>query len=118
MAVACGLSKIPSGVWSPSVPENMALNFTIRAGQHAVPPPEDALELGDRINTLWVISDHVYSACGLTSSWAVYELDLYTFLSYQWSPILQPNDIATPFPRPIQEYATVSHRRKEFVNVS
>lgn len=53
LAISCGLHKIPSSTpLQNSYKFNAAVHFTLRTGGYALPPPEDALELGERIHTL------------------------------------------------------------------
>ena len=48
---SCGLHRIPSTVFSPAP----APNPFLRNRPYLLPPPEDALELGERIHTLYVL---------------------------------------------------------------
>ena len=52
LANSCGLHKIPSSVWRPPFKFNAAVYFTLRTGGYALDPPEDGIELGERIYTL------------------------------------------------------------------
>jgi hypothetical protein len=47
---SCGLHRIESTVFTPAPP----LNPFLRNRPYLLPPPEDALELGERIHTLYV----------------------------------------------------------------
>ena len=49
---SCGLHRIPSSVFSPAP----APNPFLRNRPYLLTPPEDALELGERIHTLYVAS--------------------------------------------------------------
>jgi hypothetical protein len=88
LAISCGLDRIPSSVWSPAPPFNAAIHCTLRTGGYAIPPPEDAIDLAERIYAFW----------------AVYEVDLCTAVAYLWHTGLPMEDIRTPFPRPMIEY--------------
>lgn len=52
LSIACGLDKIPSSVWRKPPVFNAAIHFTLRAGGFALEPPEDAIDLGERIHAL------------------------------------------------------------------
>lgn len=52
--MACGLHRIPSSVWKSPRVFNPVIHFTLRAGGFALDPPEDAIDLGERINVLYV----------------------------------------------------------------
>jgi len=75
-------------VWAPAPPFNAAIHCTLRTGGYAIPPPEDAIDLAERIYAFW----------------AVYEVDLCTAVAYLWHTGLPMEDIRTPFPRPMIEY--------------
>ena len=106
LAVACGLHKIASSVWTPPVPISLPLLHTLRTGSYALEPPIDAVDLGERINALYVaLGSNIEQS--LILSWTVYEADQCTFISYQWDPMLRVNEILTPLPRPMQDYGSV-----------
>lgn len=88
LAISCGLDRIPSSVWAPPPPFNAAIHCTLRTGGYALQPPEDAIDLAERIYAFW----------------AVYEVDCCTAVAYLWHTGLAIEDIRTPFPRPMIEY--------------
>lgn len=88
LAISCGLDRIPTSVWTPAPPFNAAIHCTLRTGGYAIPPPEDPIDLAERIYAFW----------------AVYETDLCTAVGYLWHTGLPMEDIRTPFPRPMIEY--------------
>jgi hypothetical protein len=52
LAIACGLHRIPSSVWTKPPHFNAAIHFTLRTGGHSIRPAEDAIELAERIYAL------------------------------------------------------------------
>lgn len=52
LAISCGLDRVPSSVWTPAPPFNAAIHCTLRTGGYAIPPPEDAIDLAERIYAL------------------------------------------------------------------
>ncbi|TXT10714.1 hypothetical protein VHUM_02219 [Vanrija humicola] len=88
LAIACGLDRIPSSVWTAPPPFNAAIHCTLRTGGYSIPPPDDPVELAERIYAFW----------------SVYEVDLCTAIAYLWHTGLPIEDVRTPFPRPLFEY--------------
>ncbi|TXT09443.1 uncharacterized protein COLE_03377 [Cutaneotrichosporon oleaginosum] len=88
LAISCGLDRIPTSVWSPPPPFNAAIHCTLRMGGYALPPPEDPIDLAERIYAFW----------------AVYETDLCTAVAYLWHSGFPIDEIRTPLPRPMIEY--------------
>ncbi|GMK57591.1 hypothetical protein CspeluHIS016_0404250 [Cutaneotrichosporon spelunceum] len=88
LAISCGLDRIPTSVWSEQPPFNAAIHCTLRMGGYALPPPEDPIDLAERIYAFW----------------AVYETDLCTAVAYLWHPGFPIDEIRTPLPRPMIEY--------------
>lgn len=52
LAISCGLDRIPSSVWTPAPAFNAAIHCTLRTGGYAIPPPEDPIDLAERIYAL------------------------------------------------------------------
>lgn len=103
--MTCGLHRIQSSVFSPPPPFNATLYFTLRNGApYASPPPEDEIELGERIHALYVFM----SQDALILSWAVYEIDQCTAIAHLYDSGFHLDDITTPFPRPLEDYHVVS----------
>ncbi|WWC95459.1 hypothetical protein V866_002323 [Kwoniella sp. B9012] len=90
LAVSCGLHQIPSSVFKPSnLPHlNADLVGMMRHRSYVLPPPKDAIELGERIWCFWSI--YVTDRCGSIST--------------QWPPAISDEVVTTPFPRPLHEY--------------
>lgn len=102
LAISCGLDRIPTSVWEPPPPFNAAIHCTLRTGGYAIGPPEDAIDLAERIYAFW----------------AVYEVDLCTAVAYLWHTGLPIEDIRTPLPRPMIEYEIGIVSSKDDVPIS
>ncbi|KAK4686784.1 hypothetical protein P7C73_g3328, partial [Tremellales sp. Uapishka_1] len=91
LAISCGLHQIASSVFKPSpVPTDgrAALMAVMRQRAFVVPPPADAVELGERI---W-------------SFWSIYTVDRCGSISAQWPPAIPDDIVSTPYPRSLPEY--------------
>ncbi|WVW86826.1 hypothetical protein I302_108881 [Kwoniella bestiolae CBS 10118] len=90
LALSCGLHQIPSSVYKPTnLPHlNADLVGMMRHRSYVLPPPKDAIELGERIWCFWSI--YVTDRCGSIST--------------QWPPAISDEVVTTPFPRPLHEY--------------
>lgn len=75
-------------MWTAPPPFNAAIHCTLRTGGYSIPPPDDPVELAERIYAFW----------------SVYEVDLCTAIAYLWHTGLPIEDVRTPFPRPLFEY--------------
>ncbi|BEI80560.1 hypothetical protein CcaverHIS002_0110890 [Cutaneotrichosporon cavernicola] len=102
LAISCGLDRIPTSVWSPQPPFNAAIHCTLRMGGYALPPPEDPIDLAERIYAFW----------------AVYETDLCTAVAYLWHPGFPIDEIRTPLPRPMIEYELGIVSEKDDIPIS
>ncbi|ORX34450.1 hypothetical protein BD324DRAFT_635980 [Kockovaella imperatae] len=89
LSMTCGLHRIPSGVFHPPRTVNSAVSFMLRTGGWYLEPPNDGTELGIRIHTFWAVFQAEYSIA----------------IAHVWEPILRPESITTPLPRPLEEYA-------------
>ncbi|WWC92908.1 uncharacterized protein L201_007870 [Kwoniella dendrophila CBS 6074] len=90
LAVSCGLHQITSSVYKPSILPNINTDLVgiMRHRSYVLPPPKDAIDLGERIWCFWSI--YVTDRCGSIST--------------QWPPAISDATITTPFPRPLHEY--------------
>ncbi|ORY27795.1 hypothetical protein BCR39DRAFT_537261 [Naematelia encephala] len=89
LAQACGLHRIQTSVWAPPPPQaHPIVHFTMRAGGYLLGPPEDQLDLAERIYTFWT----------------VYEVDQCTAVASLFEPTFRSDDIITPLPRAFDFY--------------
>ncbi|EIW71404.1 hypothetical protein TREMEDRAFT_60335 [Tremella mesenterica DSM 1558] len=91
LAISCGLHQIPSSVFRPSpVPRDQRgdLVSIMRHRSYALPPPQDAIDLGERIWAFWSI--YIVDRCGSIAS--------------QWPPAIQDESVTTPYPKPLHDY--------------
>nr|XP_019009262.1 uncharacterized protein I206_05910 [Kwoniella pini CBS 10737]OCF48043.1 hypothetical protein I206_05910 [Kwoniella pini CBS 10737] len=90
LAISCGLHQIPSSVYKPPTGPNVNADLAgmMRHRSFVLPPPKDAIDLGERI---WVF-------------WSIYTTDRCGSISTQWPPAIPDDIVTTPFPRPLHEY--------------
>nr|XP_018260194.1 uncharacterized protein I303_07111 [Kwoniella dejecticola CBS 10117]OBR82352.1 hypothetical protein I303_07111 [Kwoniella dejecticola CBS 10117] len=90
LAISCGLHQIPSSVYKPPTGPNVNADLAgmMRHRSFVLPPPKDAIDLGERIWCFWSI--YITDRCGSIST--------------QWPPAIADDVVTTPFPRPLHEY--------------
>ncbi|ORY20914.1 hypothetical protein BCR39DRAFT_554526 [Naematelia encephala] len=97
MVLSTGLHQIGSNVLRPEPPKNPLLRNRV----FLLPPPEDALELGERIHTFWCI----------------YAIDRCGSMATAFPAGLHDQDITTPFPRPLNYIASGSATHRDDVTI-
>ncbi|ORY34613.1 hypothetical protein BCR39DRAFT_513615 [Naematelia encephala] len=91
LAISCGLHQIPSSQFRPStIPAGRAAELmgVVRQRSFVLPPPQDSIELAERIWTFW----------------SIFTVDRCGSISAQWPPAIPDDVVITPYPRPLHEY--------------
>ncbi|WVQ98216.1 hypothetical protein IAU59_005338 [Kwoniella sp. CBS 9459] len=88
LVMSTGLHQIPSLTFRPPPPESPFLRNRI----HLLPPPEDSIELAERVHAFWCV--YAIERCGA--------------LATGFPSSLGDTDISTPFGRPLDEIASQS----------
>ncbi|KAL7419330.1 hypothetical protein Q5752_006168 [Cryptotrichosporon argae] len=93
LVLSCGLHRIKSIVFAPDAGKQ---NPFLRNHVFLLPPPEDAIELGDRIHAFW----------------AVFAIDRCGALATGYPSGFTDADITTPFPKDVTDIASnnVTHQ--------
>lgn len=97
LVLSCGLHRIKSCVHKPEQPNNPFLRNRI----FLLPPPEDAVELGERIHAFW----------------SVFAIDRCGALATGYPSGISDEDITTPFGRPLADIASGSVSERDDVTV-
>ncbi|KAL1407328.1 hypothetical protein Q8F55_006750 [Vanrija albida] len=97
LVLSCGLHRIPSCVHRPEPPKNPFL----RNRFFLLPPPDDAVELGERIHAFW----------------AVFAIDRCGALATGYSAGIRDEDITTPFGRHLVDIASGNVTERDDVTV-
>ncbi|WVF69634.1 hypothetical protein IAT40_004413 [Kwoniella sp. CBS 6097] len=88
LVMSTGLHQIPSLTFRPPLPESPFLRNRV----HLLPPPEDSIELAERVHAFWCV--YAIERCGA--------------LATGFPSSLGDTDISTPFGRPLDEIASQS----------
>ncbi|WVW78287.1 hypothetical protein I302_100241 [Kwoniella bestiolae CBS 10118] len=97
LVTSTGIHQIPSLTFRPTQADNPFLRNRV----HLLPPPEDAVELAERVHAFW----------------CVYSIEKCGAFATGFPSSLRDDDIATPFGRPLDEIASQSVTLQDDVTV-
>ncbi|KAK8847547.1 hypothetical protein IAR55_005405 [Kwoniella newhampshirensis] len=97
LVFSTGLHQIQSLTYRPALPENPFL----RNRFHLLPPPEDAIELAERVHAFWCV--FAIERCGA--------------LATGFPSAIKDEDIATPFGRPLDDIASQNVSQQDDVTI-